>query len=356
MFRVIGIMFCFYHGLRYLFRIIRFTRRFLYALWRSTRPYLLPTILALFLPILTGCVDGVLISTDFSDWGNQLLVLFEKNVQDAREFGSPSAHDVGIPPYHVPWLLDPTNWWIELGMVGQNDTRDLGDLNLLYRKTNQTTPGKPWHHWVYASNNPFQDTDLFLDEWDKAFDQLVQHRYVSPSVESASFHYIACPSNFLCSSWHIDGPAFVHFTTAPEKYSKSPKVSGCEAVTVRIINLPLKTPVDGPRIFPSYFDQMRAVTDNTSLWSTFPIYDENTYMLQTLAKRREISETSYPWTYGTLVTLTRWVNKLYTTEYSIYLEEIRVLVTFVTSVLTLGAQMYWKHLAQLFNGKQNEGP
>ncbi|RSL60465.1 hypothetical protein CEP54_006759 [Fusarium duplospermum] len=356
MFRVIGIMFCLYLALRYLLGVIRFTFRFLYAVWCSTRPYILSTIIILFLPIFTGFVDGVLVSTDFADWGNQLLVLFEKNVQDAREFQASSARDIGLPPYHVPWLLDPTDWWIQLGIMEQRDSYDLGSLNVLYQKTNQTTQGKPWHHWVYASNNPFQDTDVFLDEWDKAFDQLVQHRYVSPSIESAGFHYIACPSNFLCTSWHIEGPAFVHFTTAPEEQPKSPKVPGYEAVTVRIINLPLKTPVDNPRIFPSHFNQMRAITDNTSLWATFPTYDEKTYMLQTLSKRREISLNSYPWTYGTLVTLTRWVTKLYTAEYSEYLEKIQVLVTFVTSVVSLGVRMYWNHFTQSSGGKPNEEP
>lgn len=78
-------------------------------------------------------------------------------------------------------------------------------------------------------------------------------------------------------------------------------------------------------------------------------------MLQALAKRREISEKSYPWTYGTLAMLTRWASKLYTPEYSKYLEEIRVLVTFVTSILTLGAQMYWKQFSHSFNGEPNQG-
>ncbi|KAM6513811.1 hypothetical protein FALCPG4_015024 [Fusarium falciforme] len=115
----------------------------------------------------------------------------------------------------------------------------------------------------------------------------------------------------------------MHFTTAREAYLKGPPVPGCEAVTIRIISLPLKTAVDSPGIFPSHFNQMRAITDNSSSWATYPVYDERTWMLQMLAKRREISMNTYPWTYGTLVRLTERVNKMYTTEHAKSLEETR---------------------------------
>lgn len=235
--------------------------------------------------------------------------------------GATEIHDTPLPPFHVVKLRNPLDWWTKLGLTrfdinkrkypntGVADIGDLARLDVLYRKLGRFERKNSWHHWVYAADNIFLSDEAGSETSDKAFNDLLQYRYANPANASADFHVITCPLRFLCHAWHIKAPTLLHFTTErleldPEYYEgfggSSGDVPGFEKVTVRVIELPIKRPIPGS-VFPSYFNQMKFMTGNSSVWSS---YDPWNSMMQAFARLDEIcheKEKAYPRTYGWLI-------------------------------------------------------
>lgn len=82
----------------------------------------------------------------------------------------------------------------------------------LYRKLKEAEGGE-WHHWIYASPTS-SFSDPLYDDWDTAFNDLLQHHAATPAAHNASFHVITCGLSWLCDMWRIKGPALIHMTNA----------------------------------------------------------------------------------------------------------------------------------------------
>jgi len=76
----------------------------------------------------------------------------------------------------------------------------------------ETEEGKR-HHWVYLSAQKLHADDAFLDDWDEAFNALLQHHYSVLAANDTNFSFIACSESFLCGEWFVTGPALIHFTS-----------------------------------------------------------------------------------------------------------------------------------------------
>lgn len=174
-----------------------------------------------------------------------------------------SAHDARFPPYYVPQLRDPTNWWERLGLtrfdVDETSMASTPHVELvnelarleLYREERRHENGAPWHHWVFASAQAGRAEGMFYDEWDRAFDDLLRHHYAKPTPGNASFHFVSCPYRYFCGAWLVKAPALLHFTTeAPDlsggkttTISRSHgEVPGYKKVTVRAVEFPITDP------------------------------------------------------------------------------------------------------------------
>ncbi|KAF7552106.1 hypothetical protein G7Z17_g4544 [Cylindrodendrum hubeiense] len=292
--------------------------------WSLLKTLILISLPVTLLPFLNGLIEGVFV-------GNYLIKTGYDNVRyldqdlEARalsEFrfaiGSPQVTGVALAPFHVVLLQDPTQWWEKLGLerldfdkeayppYGTPDANNFASLNGLHRPSD--SEGEPWHHWVYASAQFWHIEGFLLDDWDKAFEELIQYRYANPSIASAGFHYIACPESFLCSSWRVNGPALLHFTTEvfeTDKVKTEDQIPDYDAVTVRIIELPTQESLL-PGVFPSHLNQLKAVTENSS-WSDHSPHSEFGQFQRRYYEVCDSSERAYPQTYGQLAKLERSV-------------------------------------------------
>lgn len=180
------------------------------------------------------------------------------------------------------------NWSSELGLVGFDHDKqrllhrpqsagDRMEFDRLYRRSKLYEDGcsQPWHHWIYVATHPVISQDELQNEWDKAFDELVKYHYAYPPAYNASFHYISCPGRPFCDLWALKAPSLIHFKTEtatsdrPNFIRPREEVLGYDTVTARIIELPITNPGKlalPPGVFPSPFDQLKAVTDNEGAW------------------------------------------------------------------------------------------
>ncbi|KAH6880424.1 hypothetical protein B0T10DRAFT_565644 [Thelonectria olida] len=283
-----------------------------------------------FFPFITGLFQGYKMAGYVMKNRHSVIKNFEKNYATARQMnlfsvpGAPGIYDVAYKPYHVKELFEPTIWWQKLGLerfdiwesryppFGVADVSQLACLDCLYRELGSAEEEKSWHHWVYASKHFMSRENFFFDGWDEAFYRLVQHHNAKPSVANASFHWLFCPSSFLCNAWMVEGPALLHFTTEQLELDGNGELNDCdpswddhkyEKVHVQIIEFPITDPLKLalPRdTFPSYFNQMVGITGNTSMWKK---HDAHFDLLQ-LARRAEAFShewvKEYPLTYGRL--------------------------------------------------------
>ena len=162
--------------------------------------------------------------------------------------------DTPLPPYYVVEILDPTDWWENLGLkrfdidkvtypaVGVAHEDDLADLDNLYRRIRPSEGKNSWHHWIYASQWMFHAEGSFIDDWNQALNELLQYRHTDP----AKFHFISCSARFLCNARVVNGPALLHFTTEvidpetdSEGFGRRKYVPGYEKVIARVIKLPV---------------------------------------------------------------------------------------------------------------------
>ncbi|KAK7226889.1 hypothetical protein V2G26_014892 [Clonostachys chloroleuca] len=256
----------------------------------------------------------------------------EENFESAQQLdwfsvpGAPGIHDLGVEPFWIPQLRDPTNWWTKLGLerfdvspvLKDNDTplNQFALPNSLYRRTDKEAEGACWHHWVYASDQILLIGELFWDPWDSAFNQLLQYHYANPAPCNASFHYLTCPGSFLCDIWKTRGPALIHFTT--EKVDLWPDedriareaVAGYTPVTARIIEFPIIYDSEMtlvPGVFPTPFNQMKSVTSDPYIWQAHVAW---TAEYQTNVRLDEIIQQKsrqYPRSFGRVKKLDSWL-------------------------------------------------
>ncbi|RSL44107.1 hypothetical protein CEP54_014812 [Fusarium duplospermum] len=318
--------------------------------------------------IVLGLFEGVFLGQWFVQRHHDTTKFLLQDTVSARAYswlsvpGRTSFLDAIIRPYYIPQLRNPTDWVDKLGLKrpanwDTNNLEHVGSLSDLYRRRRRHSFTPTWHHWIYASaqSKPMEGD---VDEWDKAFNELLQYRDKYEFYGRDNFHYITCPRNFLCSAWRITGPALLHFTTelppdaevADKSERKTTKVEimpNHDPVTVRLFELPLRDPVL-PGVFPSRFEQMRSITGNLSFWSSQEPYSEALQFFRQAQKLYGEMAKLHPRTYGTLVKIEkRWLELLRLDE-SQTLGRIQFISTGVTTLSIIAASQAWKLVRALW--------
>jgi hypothetical protein len=219
------------------------------------------------------------------------------------------------PTFEIKELHDPKFWINELGLEREKDKdgREVtmfADLHGLYRRKRYFQRERPWHHWIYASpTHPtqfkcgkFNSTD---NPWDRTFQDLLNYRHENEAMGSYNFNYVTCPGSFFCGEWYTTGPALLHFTTekTPDEISSIEVPSSMKnynPVSVRFFDLPLSDRVI-PGVFPSYFEQMKSLTDSESaFWMTKKTVLEEPLVVTAVLKMVKGVRESHPWTIAAL--------------------------------------------------------
>ncbi|KAL6359087.1 hypothetical protein LRP88_09287 [Fusarium phalaenopsidis] len=312
--------------------------------------------------IVLGLVEGVFLGQWFLQRSHDTAKFLVQDTVSAKAYswfsvpGRTSFLDAIIRPYYIQQLRNPTDWVEKLGLKRPtnwetNRLEQLASLSDLYRRRRRHSFTPTWHHWIYASaqSKPMEGD---IDEWDKAFNELLQYRDKHEFFGRANFHYITCPRNFLCSAWRITGPALLHFTTelppqaelADKSEAKTTKVGimpNHDPVVVRLFELPLRDPVL-PGVFPSRFEQMRSVTGNLSFWTSQEPYSEALQFFRQTKKLYSSMANSHPRTYGTLVKIEKHYLELLGLSESQALGRIQLISTGVSALSTIVAVRAWK--------------
>ncbi|KPM42455.1 hypothetical protein AK830_g4087 [Neonectria ditissima] len=350
--------------------------------WSLLKALLLISLPVTFFPFLNGLMEGAFAAKYMKQNEFEVARYFlqELEAKQLAEYisvpGVPSVVDAALPPFHVVRLQDPTNWWEKLGLerpefdkevyppYGTHDPYKLPSLHDLYRRASMSEESGPWHHWVYASAQHRHFEGRMVNEWDKAFEDLIQYHYANNSVESAGFHYVSCPYSFLCASWRVKGPALLHFTTEDpdaEKVSLTAKEKGYpgyDAITVRIIEFPLKErgELALPGVFPSYFNQLRAVTATSSAWSIHTPYSDLDQLILRVADVCEDAAIAHPRTYGLLIKCEDVVMRLLGFENAVTPMLARLVAVFLSGGARLAGYKIMHETARLLGYTEIEGP
>lgn len=324
--------------------------------------------------ILLGLFEGVLLGQWFLQNSHETAELLVQDTVSARAYswfsvpGRPGFLDAMIQPYYIQQLRNPIDWVDKLGLKRPTDwdTRRVGQLaslSDLYRRRRRYSDAPPWHYWIYASaqSRPMEGD---VDEWDKAFNELLQYQYKYELSGRANFHYVACPMNFLCKAWRITGPALLHFTTelppqaeaADKSETKRPKTEimpNHDPVTVRLFELPLRDPVL-PGVFPSRFEQLRSITGNLSFWSSEEPYSEALQYYRQARKLYSSMATLHPRTYGVLFKVERYYLELLGLSESQALGRVQLLSIGVSMLSTMAAVRAWELVSTLWGALRGE--
>ncbi|KAL2675760.1 hypothetical protein Neosp_011951 [[Neocosmospora] mangrovei] len=178
-----------------------------------------------------------------------------------------------------------------------------------------------------------------VDEWDEAFNQLLQYRDKYEFYGRANFHYITCPRNFLCKL-----PPQAELADKSEaKTTKVEIMPNHDPVAVRLFELPLRDPVL-PGVFPSRFEQMRSVTGNLSFWTSQEPYSEALQFFRQAKKLYGSMADLHPRTYGTLVKIEEKYLELLGLSESQTLGHIQLISTGASLLSTIVAVRAWKLL------------
>ncbi|PNY26643.1 Uncharacterized protein TCAP_03434 [Tolypocladium capitatum] len=285
------------------------------------------------LPFINGLIEGRFLFQLLRQQREQSRRNLRSSIRTAQMLdrasipGFKSAHDARFPPYYIPQLRDPTGWWERLGLtrfdVDVTNMASTPDLELitalarmeLYREERRHEDGAPWHHWVFASAQAGRMEGVFYDEWDEAFDDLLRHHHAKPTPGNASFHFVSCPDRYFCGAWFVKAPALLHLTTeAPDLFDAATammstshkEVPGYDNVTVRVMEFPIADPRRlglAPGVFPSPFNQLRAVTADQYGWQRHPPYRRYVQVWRRLREHAAAEEQAHPRTYGLLVGL-----------------------------------------------------
>jgi hypothetical protein len=316
----------------WLFACLRLLRRLVWWTFLITLPFH-------FLPFLNGLIEGVFLSNLLTETYFASLEHFGSNLENAQWMdrfsvpGAPGIHDLGVAPFHVVQLRDPQSWWQKLGLrrfdIDVTDDVAMAEypidwfasLEVLYRRAPRHGQAQPWHHFVYASPSNIHLETVWFNEWDSAFNELLQYHYANPAPTGADFHYLSCPGHFLCDIWATRGPALLHFTTESPDLSDEfdglegrHQIPGYLPVAVRIIEFPL-TDSDKlglpPGQFPSPFNQLRSVTAHPQMWQVHQPFNRIAQVMERHNDRCNEAEKTYAQTYGRLHRLENWIeNKL----------------------------------------------
>ncbi|KAJ4307863.1 hypothetical protein N0V84_012445 [Fusarium piperis] len=330
--------------------------------WRWLKPCILLVLICSSCTILLGLVEGVFLGQWFLRSSHDTTRFLVQDTVSARAYswfsvpGRAGFLDAIIRPYYIQQLRNPTDWVDKLGLKRPTnwDTQrleQLASLGDLYRRRRLYSDAPPWHHWIYASaqSEPMEGD---VDEWDRAFDELLRHRDKYEYFGRANFHYVACPRNFLCNAWRITGPALLHFTTelppqaeaadkSEAKRTEMEIMPNHDPVTVRLFELPLRDPVL-PGVFPSRFEQMRSITGNLSFWSSQEPYSEALQFFRQAKKLYGSIAKLHPRTYGALVKIEEHYLKLLGLSESQALGRIQLISTGVSALSTIVAVRTWK--------------
>ncbi|KAJ4146095.1 hypothetical protein NW754_001558 [Fusarium falciforme] len=135
--------------------------------------------------IVLGLVEGAFLGQWFLQRSHDTAKFLVQDAVSAKAYswlsvpGRASFLDAIIRPYYIQQLRNPTNWVEKLGLKRPTNwdadrLEQLASLSDLYRRQRHSfTP--TWHHWIYASaqSKPMEGD---IDEWDKAFNELLQYR------------------------------------------------------------------------------------------------------------------------------------------------------------------------------------
>lgn len=287
-----------------------------------------------FAPFLNGLIEGVIYSNFLTETYFASLDHFSFNVQTAQwadPWSDPSSV-IGHEPFYVVQLHDPQRWWEKLGLkrfdiditddvaMANIPIDSFASLEALYRRAPKQEQAQPWHHFIYASPSVIHIEDIWLDKWDRAFNELLQYHYANPTPTGAGFHYLSCWRSFLCDIWATRGPALLHFTTeSPDPSNKldelnqRQQIPGHLPVVVRIIEFPLTEPDKlglPPSQFPSHFNQLRSVTSQPQMWQLYKPFNKMAQVMKRLADRCSKAEKRYAQTYGRLYKLEIWIQNM----------------------------------------------
>ncbi|KPM42116.1 hypothetical protein AK830_g4405 [Neonectria ditissima] len=337
-------------------------------LTRQSKPLLQLALACSACTILLGLIEGVLIGQWLLKTSHDTTRFLLQDSVTARAYdlfstpGQPSFLDARIRPFYIQRLWDPTDWAGRLGLERPRNwnadrLEQLASLKDLYRWRRRRA--STWHHWVYASAQPDPMHGLVVDEWDAAFCEMLRYRDKYEYFGRADFHYVACPDNFLCSAWRVKGPAMLHFTTEtlPQAEASSNASSALgkskpespmprhDPVTVRLYELPLRDPVI-PGVFPSYFEQMLAITSsNSSLWTSKEPYSETTQFFQQARDMCKTVAKAHPRTYGALITIEEYWLELFGIGDSQALGMVRLVSTALSGMMTMISLQAWSKIA-----------
>lgn len=263
---------------------------------------------------LYGLVWGTIQFFKLWDDAKQRIDLYtnEMDIYNRMDYfslpGIPGIHEVGMWPYYIPDLKTP-NWKRLLNLTYIAPVDATGDTfensvasleNLFFAKgTRQDAL-----HWVYITGFPY--TGEHGDPWDKAFNELLQHRYAVPVARNATLHNMQCSgAQFMCFEWHVQEPGLMLFAPAELTWNTSIKSLAPEPsdrwwepskekeqepepmtppspgqVSVFYVDLPYPPNNQGnwsifgtTHRFPSHFEQLRLLTSLDAPWEFMLPYD-----------------------------------------------------------------------------------
>jgi hypothetical protein len=335
----------------WLFACLGLLRRLVWWSFLITLPFHL-------VPFLNGLIEGVFLSNLVTETYFASLDNFASNVESAQRIdwfsvpGAPGIHDLGLAPFHVVQLRDPQSWWEKLGLrrFDIDVTNDVAmdeypidwfaSLEVLYRRAPRHGQAQRWHHFVYASPSNVHIDELWFNEWDSAFNELLQYHYANPAPTGAGFHYLSCPGNFLCDIWATRGPALLHFTESPDPFdefdelAERQQIPGYLPVAVRII-LP-------PGQFPSPFNQLRSVTSHPQMWQVHRPFNKIAQVMERLNDKCNEAEKTYAETYGRLYKLETWIQNKLGLEDSPWPGVARLPAVVLSSAAKQGLEKVWE--------------
>ncbi len=346
----------------WLFACLRLLRRLLWWSFLTTLPFH-------FIPFLNGLIEGVFLANLVTETYFASLDNFVSNVESAQSMdwfsvpGAPGIHDLGVAPFHVVQLRDPQSWWEKLRLrrfdidvtddvaMGQYPIDWFASLEVLYRRAPRHGQAQRWHHFVYASPSNVHMEEAWFNEWDSAFNELLQYHYANPAPTGADFHYLSCPGNFLCDIWATRGPALLHFTTESpdlsdefDELKERQQIPGYLPVAVRIIEFPLTDPDKlalPPGQFPSPFNQLRSITSHPQMWQVYQPFNKMAQFMERLNDRCNEAEKRYAQTYGRLYRLEAWIQNKLGLENSPWPGVARLPAIALSSAAKQGLEQVW---------------
>lgn len=317
------------------------------------------------LTVLLGLIQGPIVAQWYAGSSKELARLLIENLYDIKilEFVGDAADysffDGFSPVYGISQIQSPLNWISHLGLSRPRDwsTKDVEDMasldDLYLRRTPLNSRGEPWQQWIYlsAQMEPWRQPygQVLRDPWDQALLKVLENRDKHENLGRSNFHYVSCHKSFLCGSWRVTAPALLHFSinaTEAKEFEEEGKWPYHEPVSVRVFDLPLQESII-PGKFPSYFEQIRALTaSNSTFWTTRDTYYHlEQVQSQALLMLKQL-EKKYPRSYGLLVKAERKWTGLWDMQDTMLISDSYLISFAVTAIPTY----LFKYAQALFVG------